>query len=294
MMTYIESGVMADVSHLDEQLANFRMGNSQCYCCTHGHVHPITGEALPCDRQLIYRSLEQWHGGPARRDVIEEFVSESEFVDVLAAFDMGVRTMLRKHVTSVISADTWRPSYNQCISCSIPVIWGGFDDVRRACVTGDANEAWSVFFHAVTRTLVALPVFVIGTCWLQSKAIRLVRWAEKSRLKRLALAANVWVPLLAPAYMMIWIPGIVMPLWCAVPWYIAEASFLIHYLRSFQRDRHNACRHELGGQLACDECNEPAQPTPGKAWWNPDQQGVGVEDDESPLAKLPSGASSVV
>ncbi|CAE7745244.1 unnamed protein product [Symbiodinium sp. CCMP2456] len=47
-----------------EQLKTFEVQNAACFCCENGHKHPDTGADIPCDRELVYRKLEDWYGSP--------------------------------------------------------------------------------------------------------------------------------------------------------------------------------------------------------------------------------------
>mmetsp|Transcript_79465 Transcript_79465/g.219817 ORF Transcript_79465/g.219817 Transcript_79465/m.219817 type:complete len:575 (-) Transcript_79465:60-1784(-) len=48
---------------MEADLSAFSVGKARCFCCDCGHVHPATGEALPCDREAIYSSIRHWYGG---------------------------------------------------------------------------------------------------------------------------------------------------------------------------------------------------------------------------------------
>eukprot|EP00929_Paragymnodinium_shiwhaense_P032544 TRINITY_DN18019_c0_g1_i1.p1 TRINITY_DN18019_c0_g1~~TRINITY_DN18019_c0_g1_i1.p1 ORF type:complete len:581 (+),score=61.78 TRINITY_DN18019_c0_g1_i1:129-1871(+) len=271
VLTYIEAGVFSQVLVLDEQLAEFRIHNAQCFCCTNGHVHPSTGVALPCDRKLIYQALEDWHGGPAPHT----HLGAGGALKGLEAFDSGVRTMLRDHVLSVSSAKTWRPSYIQCLCCTIPLMWDGFDHARRACIARHAAGALTGLLHSASRSFVAGPCFIITAAWIISKGSRLVKWTELHRGRRLAAAFLVWVPVMSAPYMMIWIPGALMPLWMAVLWYTAQALFLLRYFWSSL-----PCMHASGQTPGPDEHHSP--PCPEVM-----ERGLGSLDDNMSSPKTP-------
>ena len=57
LMNYLGTSIMCDVHQLPDQLHNFRLQDAQCFCCTHRHGHPETGEELICDRELVYQTL---------------------------------------------------------------------------------------------------------------------------------------------------------------------------------------------------------------------------------------------
>lgn len=46
---------------LTAQLSHFDVNEAKCSCCSCGHVSS-EGEEIPCDRELIYQSLQDWYG----------------------------------------------------------------------------------------------------------------------------------------------------------------------------------------------------------------------------------------
>ncbi|CAE7466998.1 unnamed protein product [Symbiodinium microadriaticum] len=52
------------LQHVPEQLKTFEVQNAACFCCANDHKHPDTGAEIPCDRELVYRKLEDWYGRP--------------------------------------------------------------------------------------------------------------------------------------------------------------------------------------------------------------------------------------
>ena len=57
---YVMTRTLRELSELPKQLRDFRLDDAQCFCCTHSHRHPTTGDELMCDRQLIYSILQHW------------------------------------------------------------------------------------------------------------------------------------------------------------------------------------------------------------------------------------------
>ena len=87
----LQSRIGAQLVHqlcqLPAQLKVFSINEAECSCCSQGHLHPETGAAVPCDRELVYRALEQTHGQPG--DSLEE---------CLKAFSTAVRTELGQRI----------------------------------------------------------------------------------------------------------------------------------------------------------------------------------------------------
>ncbi|CAE7496564.1 unnamed protein product [Symbiodinium pilosum] len=51
---------MGELGEVPNQLQSFRVQDAKCYCCNHSHIHPHSGESLPCDRQLVYETFKKW------------------------------------------------------------------------------------------------------------------------------------------------------------------------------------------------------------------------------------------
>eukprot|EP00929_Paragymnodinium_shiwhaense_P054720 TRINITY_DN27425_c0_g2_i2.p1 TRINITY_DN27425_c0_g2~~TRINITY_DN27425_c0_g2_i2.p1 ORF type:complete len:622 (-),score=15.58 TRINITY_DN27425_c0_g2_i2:165-2030(-) len=50
----------ASLSCISMQLEAYKIGEADCYCCSHRHTDPITGAVLKCDRELVMRTLRNW------------------------------------------------------------------------------------------------------------------------------------------------------------------------------------------------------------------------------------------
>ena len=55
LLYFIGLGMSAELKELPNQLQEFRVQDAKCFCCSHGHRHPDTGEALACDRDTWLR-----------------------------------------------------------------------------------------------------------------------------------------------------------------------------------------------------------------------------------------------
>lgn len=81
---------------LPKQLDSFSCREAQCFCCTHDHKMPgdgpTAGATLPCDRLLIYRTLEMWF----RANVGQEMSAEEMREEVLNYFDSLVRVQVKR------------------------------------------------------------------------------------------------------------------------------------------------------------------------------------------------------
>lgn len=54
-------GYFHSVQLLHEQLANFRLADSKCYCCSSGHVSS-SGRPIMCDREIVTQCVGKWFG----------------------------------------------------------------------------------------------------------------------------------------------------------------------------------------------------------------------------------------
>eukprot|EP00418_Pyrodinium_bahamense_P085164 CAMPEP_0179070642 /NCGR_PEP_ID=MMETSP0796-20121207/31120_1 /TAXON_ID=73915 /ORGANISM="Pyrodinium bahamense, Strain pbaha01" /LENGTH=377 /DNA_ID=CAMNT_0020767729 /DNA_START=585 /DNA_END=1719 /DNA_ORIENTATION=+ len=52
---------------LQADLSAFTVQSAQCFCCDCGHVHPESGDTIPCDRDAIYASIRHWYTGSLDR-----------------------------------------------------------------------------------------------------------------------------------------------------------------------------------------------------------------------------------
>lgn len=112
-------GAAQDQHLLSEQLATFSIRDSCCFCCSNNHVDPVTGQAINCDRALVYRTLATWcmrnktsiHSNifvEGFEPIVEEILDPTsrtsfELVDMVSdetldSFDAEIRTRFRNAV----------------------------------------------------------------------------------------------------------------------------------------------------------------------------------------------------
>ena len=92
MVNYLGMSMMREVQELPRQLENFEVQKAECFCCTHHHRHPQTGEEMICDRELIYETLEElYHSKPGE--------------DALSGFNRRVQERLRPKVLRRIGGE---------------------------------------------------------------------------------------------------------------------------------------------------------------------------------------------
>lgn len=100
----------ADLSQLEKHLTTFAIRESKCFCCSVDHVHPDTGNALPCDRQLIYSKLHEWFpdSSTCKLESHSSDIASAGAFDFLDRFDQAVRSELGEKILSHITY-SWIP-----------------------------------------------------------------------------------------------------------------------------------------------------------------------------------------
>eukprot|EP00929_Paragymnodinium_shiwhaense_P073431 TRINITY_DN37412_c0_g1_i2.p1 TRINITY_DN37412_c0_g1~~TRINITY_DN37412_c0_g1_i2.p1 ORF type:complete len:384 (-),score=22.73 TRINITY_DN37412_c0_g1_i2:166-1317(-) len=80
----------SNVRDLRHQLNSFSIELSSCFCCSHGHMNPVTGDPIPCDREMVYETLREW--------MLRQCNDGDGQVDAhLLAFDNKVRLNLKEY-----------------------------------------------------------------------------------------------------------------------------------------------------------------------------------------------------
>ena len=79
LVNYLGMTMMDEIEELPKQLRGFQIQTCQCFCCSHGHRHPVTGKKMICDRELVYKSLSDLY---------------PESIEPLSVFNSDVRETL--------------------------------------------------------------------------------------------------------------------------------------------------------------------------------------------------------
>lgn len=109
---------MRNLRDLPRQVADFSVRQSRCFCCDERHVHPVTGEVLPCDRRMVYLTLQKWFGSS----------STCSAEDHLDKFDKQVRASLVQLVVDQADGEVW--AYRNAMFVGTPFLW---EFVARVC-----------------------------------------------------------------------------------------------------------------------------------------------------------------
>jgi len=107
---------LRELASLHGQLSDFSVRKTRCFCCDVGHVNPLTGQPIPCDRALVYDALRGWHAAYS----LVSTLSDGEELPHLHFFDCQVREKIRPHL---LSAGGYRIAYRDAVVMSSPCAW---------------------------------------------------------------------------------------------------------------------------------------------------------------------------
>eukprot|EP00929_Paragymnodinium_shiwhaense_P052680 TRINITY_DN2638_c0_g1_i1.p1 TRINITY_DN2638_c0_g1~~TRINITY_DN2638_c0_g1_i1.p1 ORF type:complete len:670 (-),score=69.24 TRINITY_DN2638_c0_g1_i1:35-2044(-) len=184
---FILQVLQEELKKLSEQLKNFSIRSTSCYCCSNEHKHPETLARIPCDRKLIYKTLDRWCGPLLGPDTTQH--------DHLDAFDDAVRSILRYHIMNTATTKK-HVKYSNLFCVGLPFLWDAFDDISVLDILllrdfSDVPLAFDYLSLLVTVTPISLRLCALAT----SKAGCINRWTEGSRGRKLVAALFVWAPL---------------------------------------------------------------------------------------------------
>ena len=112
MMVYVGLDLFSAVDGLDCQLEEFSIEKSHCFCCSHGHQHPDTGEPLICDRTLVFQAVRQWYGDGAN-EKFNQTVRSSLRGKVLESFSLAA---LPKRLVFYLPCLIMLPLLSDCVA----------------------------------------------------------------------------------------------------------------------------------------------------------------------------------
>ncbi|CAE7568273.1 unnamed protein product [Symbiodinium natans] len=88
---------MREVLKLKSQMTSFSIREADCSCCAMNHMNPVTGEAIFCDRTLVFQTLRRWYtrtGDPdTHLDRFDALVREQLSASVLRTLGSGAPTL---------------------------------------------------------------------------------------------------------------------------------------------------------------------------------------------------------
>eukprot|EP00448_Togula_jolla_P015705 CAMPEP_0170586360 /NCGR_PEP_ID=MMETSP0224-20130122/9708_1 /TAXON_ID=285029 /ORGANISM="Togula jolla, Strain CCCM 725" /LENGTH=330 /DNA_ID=CAMNT_0010909911 /DNA_START=178 /DNA_END=1170 /DNA_ORIENTATION=- len=174
-----------ELGQLSHQLTHFSVRGAHCFCCDAGHLDPETHEAMPCDRQLVYRALDEWFAKRSHDAKLPE-LSELSCLDF---FDDQVRRLVYSHLSSL---GAYRLSYANAVISNSPLVW--FFVSRAAYLETQAWMEWLRYALYVGSLLfAALPTgyqTVIECCGYFERVF--VGCSESWLLKALSTATSAF------------------------------------------------------------------------------------------------------
>eukprot|EP00929_Paragymnodinium_shiwhaense_P020297 TRINITY_DN13582_c0_g1_i1.p1 TRINITY_DN13582_c0_g1~~TRINITY_DN13582_c0_g1_i1.p1 ORF type:complete len:619 (+),score=37.37 TRINITY_DN13582_c0_g1_i1:214-2070(+) len=182
--------VLWEIQSVPAFVEKFSIQLADCYCCTHRHRHPVSCEPIPCDRRLIYKSIDKWLSTDAA-DAEEAAASFSNRMCELNSSRNpldAVNAHLKKELDKCVKCHGFTSNvlrYRDCIcSCSLPFMWAMFD-----CPQVPANMRLYIAVWTSWSYLILMPT-VIGLlpAWIRIIA-RVVGTYLPSRLSFIASIA---------------------------------------------------------------------------------------------------------
>lgn len=103
-------GVMRELQGFEDQLSRASIKDAECFCCTHVHKHPVTGEKMNCDRTLVMNTIDLLFPNGGGVD----------------ALDLKFRQEWKTHVTRTLGG-FYSIHFRACLVMVAPMIWLSFD-----------------------------------------------------------------------------------------------------------------------------------------------------------------------
>eukprot|EP00913_Durusdinium_trenchii_P034302 g32094.t1 len=240
VLYYIGLGLMSDLQKMPSQLQDFRVQDAQCACCASGHRHPVTGEALGCDREAIFQMLKKWYGQ-------EEDNGDQEVLAPRVLQSVGSDVLPFSYCLYMISVS----KVPQLCSLIPHLAAGPANDLaaRAHFASADLSEAarWAQAAWALRHVMTWAMDGVAALFWVRL-SMRLWRWAVdlglvgKSKARKLVSAFLLSLPLgvflctMVISYHGVLLSTDVDSLYCAIPF-----AFWIFVLGSIWRPWHRLC-----------------------------------------------------
>lgn len=102
LIFYIGINLMKDIDSLRQQLSSFNIKRCKCYCCSVSHQDPVTKMRIPCDREVIFATLEEWYGGPKDPEAGGESSSRSSASASPNSFVGPFNKLVRDHLAGIV------------------------------------------------------------------------------------------------------------------------------------------------------------------------------------------------
>ena len=145
-----------EVENLSQELRDFRLDDAMAWCCSVGHVHPVSGQSLHCDRAVVQKCICSWFG------CVEEF-------------ERTVRTEVLNTLNSQLS--TALISYLRIVQASPCILWTFADFSVKPMRRGNVDTGIWMLCRGFAYWLGVVPALFAGLY----KLAYLLRRARRSR-----------------------------------------------------------------------------------------------------------------
>eukprot|EP00440_Ansanella_granifera_P065432 gb/GFBE01070964.1/.p1 GENE.gb/GFBE01070964.1/~~gb/GFBE01070964.1/.p1 ORF type:complete len:549 (+),score=90.03 gb/GFBE01070964.1/:1-1647(+) len=180
---------------LPKQIEDFTITDSHCHCCAVNHLDPHTGEQIPCDRALIYRTLTKWFPpSDSEAQAADVRLPPGEMADIdprcLKTFDDTVRQLFEKFV--LVRVGPTRVSYHHAVMGSLPYVWRAFDVAVAFGTFPDSTVVLLAFLRHFVISWATIPAvykLIIQVATIQDRLIGKPQACWKNTLANISLSS---------------------------------------------------------------------------------------------------------
>lgn len=181
-----------DLRTLPQQVKQFSIRKAECFCCLNNHELPTTGEAIPCDRRLVYETIAMWFSE-------QEGIS---FDSALDCFDQAVRERFGPAVLQRFGYIGLQ--YRYAVLIGLPYLFRGLD-IASAAGFFDTPYLLRIIFGEMAVTAFAITPCIAALIVQMALTLDKVLGPPSSRLRSFATSVLGSAPcILASAAM--WVP----------------------------------------------------------------------------------------
>eukprot|EP00929_Paragymnodinium_shiwhaense_P029313 TRINITY_DN16822_c0_g1_i1.p1 TRINITY_DN16822_c0_g1~~TRINITY_DN16822_c0_g1_i1.p1 ORF type:complete len:585 (-),score=24.09 TRINITY_DN16822_c0_g1_i1:139-1893(-) len=225
--------LLQELSLVNDQVQSFAIRDSKCFCCTHHHIHPETGQKMACDRRVVHATLHRWHLRLSQNNRMAmhdggEMPGDWEGVEqALDKFDEAVRNELSSMISHSMDGALLCLRYRDCVFACVPVLYAAFDYVVLVCRDARYLHAtrWVLGYSVVP--LFVFPLAIAAVIKSNRTMARRTSAFQASQKEVLSGAVGAFVFLFV--FQALWFPGqIVIAQGESLELY--DVVLLLHYL----------------------------------------------------------------
>eukprot|EP00929_Paragymnodinium_shiwhaense_P104238 TRINITY_DN6843_c0_g1_i1.p1 TRINITY_DN6843_c0_g1~~TRINITY_DN6843_c0_g1_i1.p1 ORF type:complete len:659 (-),score=44.91 TRINITY_DN6843_c0_g1_i1:898-2874(-) len=208
------SDLVSELGDMKQQIEGFSMRDAKCFCCTHNHIHPETGQEMACDRRLVYKALAKWwveRASDGSEDVEQVMPLSSAQVDV--AVDEFNQQVQRSLLTVLGKTTNWSLvfcTYQDVVCAWIPIVWTACDGIATFAAWRNPGMAIRWTLEYVSLWLFVAPLacaftFQSASCLHKRRKASLVGAIHPIFLKALTVCTIGLVAI--TSFFFLWFPG---------------------------------------------------------------------------------------